>query len=89
MVREGQTRNPPFVIEVLVDAQIEIRYSNIKGKKVIPAGYEPDMIFFIKPGESVCGVGSGFGNTLITRFFADVRESRRLNLHRIETDPTN
>jgi hypothetical protein len=75
-------------IEVLIDAEIELRYSNIKGEKVIPARYEPDMIPFIRPGESVSGVGPNFGNTFITHFFDDVRESRRLNLHRIETDPT-
>lgn len=75
-------------IEVLVDAEIELRYSTVKGEKVIPARDEPDMVPYIRPGESVTDPAPGFGNTLITHFFDDVRESLRLNLHRIETDPT-
>lgn len=75
-------------IEVLVDAEIELRYSTVKGEKVIPARHEPDMVPYICPGESVTDSSPGFGNTLITQFFDDVRESLRLNLHRIETNPT-
>lgn len=75
-------------IEVLVDAEIELRYSNIDGEKVIPARFEPDMIPFLRPGETNDKAHPGFGNKLITHFFDDVRESSRLNIHRIETDPT-
>ena len=74
-------------IEVLVDAEIELRYSNISGEKVIPARFEPDMIPFLRPGEASDKAHPGFGNKLITHFFDDVRESSRLNIHRIETDP--
>lgn len=75
-------------IEVLVDAEIELRYSNISGEKIIPARFEPDMISFLRPGETSDKTHPGFGNKLITHFFDDVRESSRLNMHRIETDPT-
>lgn len=75
-------------IEVLIDSEIELRYSNINNEKIIPARFEPDMIPFIKPGDSLNGINSCFGNTFITHFFDDVRESSRLNIHRIETDPT-
>ena len=77
-------------IEVLVDSEIELRYSTVSGEKVIPARFEPDMIPFVKPGDQIGGtrVSPGYGNTFITHFFDDARESHRLNLHRIETDPT-
>lgn len=77
-------------IELLVDAEIKLRYSTVKGENVIPARFEPDMISFLKQGEQVSGVRVSpcFGNTFITHFFDDVREAERLNLHRIETDPT-
>lgn len=77
-------------IEVLVDSEVQLRYSSVKGEKLIPARFEPDVIAFVKPGDQVAGhgVSPGYGNTFITHFFDDVRESHRLNLHRIETDPT-
>jgi len=75
-------------IEVLVDAEIELRYSKIKGESCIPARFEPEMISFIRPNDSVTKASPNFGNTTIMHFFDDVRESLRLNLHRIETDPT-
>jgi hypothetical protein len=75
-------------IEVLVDAEIELRYSKVKNQSVIPGRFEPDMVPYIRPGETVDKISPGFGNTFITHFFDDVRESSRLNLHRIETDPT-
>ncbi len=77
-------------IEVLVDSEIELRYSSVNGEKAIPARFEPDMIPFVKPGDQVAGPGvsPSYGNKFITHFFDDARESHRLNLHRIETDPT-
>lgn len=77
-------------IEVLVDSEIELRYSSVNGDRVIPARFDPAMIPFLKSGDSIAGPGvsPGYGNTLITHFFDDARESHRLNLHRIETDPT-
>lgn len=75
-------------IEVLVDAEIELRYSRINQEQVIPARFEPDMVPYIRSGESATEVSPNFGNKCITHFFDDVRESLRLNLHRIETDPT-
>lgn len=75
-------------IEVLVDAEIELRYSKINGESTIPARFEPEMIPFIRPGDTITEASPNFGNSLITHFFDDVRESSRLNIHRIETDPT-
>ena len=75
-------------IEVLVDAEIELRYSKINGENKIPARFEPEMIPFIRPGDTVTEASPNFGNSLITHFFDDVRESSRLNIHRIETDAT-
>lgn len=77
-------------IEVLVDSEVELRYSSINGEKVVPARFEPYMIPFVKPGDQMAdpGVSPSYGNTFITHFFDDARESHRLNLHRIETDPT-
>jgi hypothetical protein len=75
-------------IEVLVDAEIELRYSKIAGEGTIPARFEPEMVPFIRPGEVVNEPSPNFGNKLITHFFDDVRESLRLNLQRIETNST-
>lgn len=75
-------------IEVLVDAEIELRYAEINGDKIIPARFEPAMISYIRTGEIINETSCGFGNTLIAHFFDDVRESSRLNVHRINIDPT-
>ena len=78
-------------IEVLVDAEIILQYSNIQDEKVIPARFEPSSISFIRPGEEMPEDPShdpSFGNTCITHLLDDFRECNRLNIHRIETDPT-
>ena len=78
-------------IEILVDAEIILQYSNIRGEKVIPARFEPSSIPFIRPGEEIPEGPShdpNFGNTCITYLLDDFRECNRLNIHRIETDPT-
>jgi len=78
-------------IEVLVDAEIILQYSNIRGEKVIPARFEPSSIPFIRPGEEIPEDSihnPNFGNTCITHLLDDFRECNRLNIHRIETDPT-
>jgi len=77
-------------IEVLIDSEVELRYSSVNGERVIPARFEPDMIPFLKPGDQIAGPGvsPSYGNTFITHFFDDARGSLRLNLHRIDTDPT-
>jgi hypothetical protein len=75
-------------IEVLVDAEITFRHTNIKGRKTVPARFEPDVIPFIQPSEKNEECSPNFGNKAIVHFFDDVRESLRLNWHRIDTDPT-
>lgn len=78
-------------IEVLVDAEIVLHYSNIRGERVIPARFEPSSISFIRPGEEIPEDNAhnpSFGNTCITHLLDDFRECHRLNIHRIETDPT-
>jgi hypothetical protein len=78
-------------IEVLVDAEIVLQYSNIQNEKTIPARYEPASISFIRPSEEIPENGihdPSFGNTCITHLLDDFRERKRLNTLRIETDPT-
>jgi hypothetical protein len=79
--------NAPAV-EVLVDAELTLRYSEIQGNRVIPARFEPDVIPFIKPGETNLHCAPSFGNKAIIYFFDDVRESFRLNMQRIKSDAT-
>jgi len=77
-------------IEVLVDAEIILQYSNIQGEKVIPGRFEPSSIPFIRPGEEITEdsrYNPNFGNTCIRHLLDDFRECHRLNMHRIETDP--
>ena len=77
-------------IEVLIDSEVTLRHSSVNGEKTIPARFEPDISPFLKPDDQITGNGVSpcYGNTFITHFFDDARESLRLNLHRIETDPT-
>lgn len=77
-------------IDVLVDAEIILQYSNIQGEKVIPARFEPASIPFIRPGEEITdrSIFPDFGNTCVTHLLDDFRECHRLNTLRIETDPT-
>lgn len=75
-------------IEVFIDSEIELRYSKINGYNKIPMRFEPSVIPFIKVDEVVSDLSLDYGNTFITHFFDDVRESNRLNRHRVETDPS-
>jgi hypothetical protein len=79
--------NAPAV-EALVDAEIILAYSSINGERTIPSRFEPQMIPFISPGQTVEDSSPSFGNTLIAHLFDDYREKDRLNIHRIETNPT-
>jgi len=77
-------------INVLVDAEILLEYSNILGEKVIPARFEPGIISFIRPGEEINdkSVYLEFGNTSVASLLDDFREQHRLNVYRVNTDPT-
>jgi hypothetical protein len=78
-------------IEVSLDAEIILQYSNIQGEKVVPAQYEPGSIAFVRPGVRVADdltTNLTFSDACVTHLFDDFRELNRLNLHRIETDPT-
>jgi hypothetical protein len=73
-------------IEVVIDSEIELRYTNIQNENIIPSRFEPEIIPFIKQDETKCDINMSFGNKFILHFFNDVRESHRLNIHRIEAD---
>lgn len=78
-------------IGVIVDAEIILQYSNVQGERVIPSRYEPFVLPFIRPGEDISNdrrLSPNFGNTCITHLLDDFRERKRLNILRIETDPT-
>jgi hypothetical protein len=78
-------------IEILVDAEIELQYSNIEGEKIIPDRIKPRSVPFIRPGEEVAKnpfISPNFGNDCVTHLFDDFRECTRLNILRIDTDPT-
>lgn len=75
-------------IEVFVDGEIILERSRIKNENSIPARFEAQVIPFIRPGQDVEDHSLSFGNTLLTHLFDDFRESERLNIHRIETEPS-
>ncbi|MCK5126480.1 MAG: hypothetical protein KAR42_09510 [candidate division Zixibacteria bacterium] len=76
-------------IEILIDAEVELRYSSISDINIIPARLGPNFVPYLCPNEITDRFHSpSFGNKLICHFFDDVREARRLNIHRIETKPT-
>lgn len=77
-------------IDILVDAEIVLEYSDIKGEKNIPAVLGVNSIPFAKAGEEIneIGLNPSFGNTLISHLFDDFNESYRLNDYRINTNPS-
>ncbi len=78
-------------IEILIDGEIILKYSDIKGEKAIPARFDPSSIPFISKGQELSeghNTDLSFGNTCIDHLFDDFREFERLNIHRIKTDPT-
>lgn len=77
-------------IEVLVDSEIEYRYSEINGERSIPARFEPSFVPYLLIGETATGrnIAQSYGNTFIAALLDDAREANRLNTHRIVTDPT-
>ncbi len=77
-------------IEILVDGEILLQYTNIEGEKMIPSRFEPIIIPFITPGEEIKNDmhGLNFGNKCIKYLLDDFRECHRLNIQRIKTDPT-
>jgi len=78
-------------IEVALDAEIILQYSNIQSKKTFPAQQEPGSIPFIRPGVRVADdliTNLNFSDVCVTHLFDDFRELNHLNLHGIETDPT-
>ncbi|MCC6153514.1 MAG: hypothetical protein IT367_07125 [Candidatus Hydrogenedentes bacterium] len=74
-------------IEISFDAEVILKHSAISGQKIIPARFPPMVLPFLRPGDSRGDIVS-FGNRFVTHFFDDVREWYRLNLHRIETEPS-
>lgn len=77
-------------IEILIDAEITFTYSSINGTNIIPQRFEPSMIPYIKQGSTIDSKEThiNFGNNCITALFDDFRECHRLNIHRIETNPS-
>jgi hypothetical protein len=71
-------------IDIKIDSEIHFRYSNIN---VIPSRFDPEYIPFLNNSEKKI-IDMHYGNKAIKNFFDDVRESFRLNIHRIETDPS-
>jgi len=67
-------------IEVLIDAEIVLYHSTVNGVNTIPSRFDPEMISFLKPGESNKKSELSFGNTFITAFLDSVRETYRLNI---------
>jgi hypothetical protein len=82
--------NAPAV-DVMVDGELLLRYSRIEDENAIPVRFEPSSISFIRPGEEISEHDRhdlSFGNRCIVHLLDDFRECRRLNIHRVETDPS-
>jgi len=80
--------NAPAV-NILCDAEVVLKYSNIDKETEIPSRHEPTVIPFIQPGEAVKDFNyPNFGNTCVTHVLDDFRECSRLNKLRLEKDPT-
>ncbi len=78
-------------IEITCDGEIVLEYSEIENERNIPARVKPSMIPFIRVNDEVAGdiePSLCFGNRCVSHVLDDMRESERLNLHRIATDPT-
>jgi hypothetical protein len=86
-VRLTNVGNAPAV-ETRIDSEIELMYSPIKNEYLIPSRFEPDVVPFVWQGETIDNIQLIYGNKFILHFFDAVRESHRLNTHRIETNPS-
>lgn len=82
-------------INVLLDAEIQLQYSNIDNNNIIPSRFEPESIPFILSGNSVKNSDNeerlnyftpGFGNSLVYALLEDFKENERLNLERKENN---
>jgi hypothetical protein len=77
-------------IEVFIDSEIILKYNEIDGETQIPARFEPSSVPYIKSNEEIGdnSVNQAFGNFCVAHVLDDFRECKRLNIHRIKTDPT-
>lgn len=73
-------------IQVLVDSEIVLKYTEIEGEKVIPARFEPSHIPYIRQGEEITGmnVHQSFGNSCISQMIFDFLREDLLNRERIQ-----
>jgi len=72
-------------IDIKVDSDIKYSYSS---KTRIPSRFEPGYISYLKVGEKFNDKSIHYGNKAIFSFFDDVRESIRLNMKRIDLNPS-
>lgn len=76
-------------IEVLIDGEIELEYSNIKGETIIPARFPPSQKSFLISGDKVSGneIVLDFGNVFVEHFFESSKVMCELNQQRIRNTP--
>lgn len=76
-------------IDIKIDGEIVLHYSNINGETEISSRFEPAKIPFCMSVEKITDFRSpSFGNTCIMHIFDDFRECSRLNTLRIEKNPS-
>lgn len=78
-------------MDIQIDGELILSHTSIDGQKTIPAYGEPRRLPFLTVGEKEVNdfeTDVHFGNKAIIYLFDDFRENSRLNMHRIETDPT-
>ena len=74
-------------INIIIDSEIELNHTSISTENIIPSRFEPDVITFLMEKASK-EESFSYGNTFLIHFFDNSRECHRLNMHRIETDPS-
>jgi len=76
-------------IEILIDGEIELEYSNIQGETVIPARFTPSQKSFLMLGDKICSERTNlyFGNIFINHFFESSKIMGRMNKQRIKNTP--
>jgi hypothetical protein len=78
-------------LEILIDSEIELKYSEIQGQRIIPSIYEPRLIPYLRVGENFSTDyrhNIYFGSTLNVNLISDFEKASRLNYERIHINPT-
>lgn len=77
-------------IRVWVDSEIILKFTDIRGEKIIPARFEPVQIPFIRQGDAINNrnISQFFGNTCVSKLIFDFLQEDLKNRERLQNNPS-